>query len=310
VYEFFAKLHFSHLQEFSISHLIITLTAGENWQAFEKIIHFFSAAIQATLSYKSSTNIFIMKTVKFLTLALLLALSTFNLYAQKTDKPTIILVHGVWADGSSWSNQISALQAKGYPVIAVQNPITSLADDITATKHAIAHAKGNVILVGHSWGGFVITQAGNDPKVVGLVYVAAFAPELGESIANLSTKAPAVTLSNYFEPSNGFLYLSREGVKTAFAQDLDEKQQNMIFATQEPAAQGVFAEASAEPAWKTKASWYIVAKSDKAIHPDLERLMAKRINAKTTEIESSHVPMLSHPNEVTRVIEEAANSAK
>ncbi|MCX2481334.1 alpha/beta hydrolase [Pedobacter sp. MC2016-15] len=251
-----------------------------------------------------------MKTIKFLTVAVLVVLGSFNLYAQQTEKPTIVFVHGVWADGSSWSNQISALQAKGYPVISVQNPITSLQDDVTATKHAIAHAKGDVILVGHSWGGFVITQAGNDPKVKGLVYVAAFAPELGESIPALATKAPEVALSKYFEPSNGFLYLSREGVRTVFAQDLSEKQQNMIFATQEPAAQGVFAEVSGEPAWKTKASWYIVAKSDKAIHPDLERLMAKRSNAKTTEIEASHVVMLSHPKEVTSIIEEAATAAK
>jgi len=251
-----------------------------------------------------------MKTIKFLTLAAVVVFSTFTSYAQKSVKPTIIFVHGIWADGSSFNNQITALQAKGYPVISVQNPITSLADDVAATKSAIAKAKGNVILVGHSWGGFVISQAGNDPKVVGLVFVAALAPELGETLPSLSAKGPAVELSKYFEPSNGFIYLTQEGVKTAFAQDLPEKEQNLIFATQGPAVQSVFTDQSGEPAWKTKASWYIVAKSDRAIHPDLERMMAKRINAKTTEIEASHVVMLSHPKEVTSIIEEAANSAK
>jgi len=250
-----------------------------------------------------------MKTIKFLALALLVSLGVSNAYAQEA-KPTIIFVHGIWADGSSWSNQITALQAKGYPVISVQNPITSLADDVAATKRAIEQAKGKVILVGHSWGGFVITQAGNDPKVVGLVYVAALAPDLDESLMSLSAKGPAVTIGNYLAPLGGFIYLTQEGVKTVFAQDLKEKEQNLIFATQTPGAQNVFADKSATPAWKTKPSWYIVAKSDKAIHPELERFMAKRINAKTTEIEASHVVMLSHPKEVLAIIEEAATAKK
>jgi len=250
-----------------------------------------------------------MKTIKFLALALLVSLGVSNAYAQEA-KPTIIFVHGIWADGSSWSNQITALQAKGYPVISVQNPITSLADDVAATKRAIEQAKGKVILVGHSWGGFVITQAGNDPKVVGLVYVAALAPDLDESLMSLSAKGPAVTIGNYLAPLGGFIYLTQEGVKTVFAQDLKEKEQNLIFATQTPGAKNVFADKSGAPAWKTKPSWYIVANSDKAIHPELERFMAKRINAKTTEIEASHVVMLSHPKEVLAVIEEAAAGKK
>jgi len=253
-----------------------------------------------------------MKTIKFLALAVLVLLGTFKSYAQKENagKPTIIFVHGIWADGSSWTSQIQALQAKGYPVISVQNPITSLADDVAATKRAIGQAKGDVILVGHSWGGFVITQAGNDPKVTGLVYVAALAPDLGETLPSLSANGPAVTLSKYFEPAGGFVYLSKEGVKTVFAQDLPEKEQNLIYATQTPSAQTVFADKSGEPAWKTKPSWYVVAKSDKAINPELERFMAKRINAKTTEIEASHVVMISHPKEVLNIIEEAATAKK
>lgn len=240
---------------------------------------------------------------------LVIAISTFNVRAQATGaKPTIIFVHGIWADGSSWAAEINDLQAKGYPVISVQNPITSLADDVAATKRAIARAKGNVILVGHSWGGFVITQAGNDPKVVGLVYVAAFAPDLGETVPTLSSHGPAGKLATYFEPQDGFIFLSKAGVKTVFAQDLPAAQQDLIYATQTPAYQSVFGDKSGEPAWKTKPSWYIVSKSDGAISPDLERFMAKRIKAKTTEVEASHVVMMSHPKEVLAIIEEAANA--
>jgi len=249
-----------------------------------------------------------MKTIKMLSVLLVILIGTLNLRAQSSTKPTIIFVHGIWADGSSWAAQIEALQAKGYPVISVQNPITSLADDVAATKRAIARAKGNVILVGHSWGGFVITQAGNDPKVVGLVYVAAFAPDLGESVPTLSANGPANSLGKYFEPQDGFIFLSRAGVGAVFAQDLSAKQQDVIYATQTPASQTVFGDKSGEPAWKTKASWYIVSKSDNAISPDLERFMAKRIKAKTTEIDASHVVMISHPAAVLAIIEEAANA--
>lgn len=253
-----------------------------------------------------------MKTIKFLTLSFFILLGVINANAQAipTTKPTIIFVHGIWADGSSWANQITDLQTKGYPVIAVQNPIISLADDVAATKRAINQAKGDVILVGHSWGGFVITQAGNDPKVVGLVYVAALVPDLDETLPSLSAKGPAIKLKDYFEPLDGFVYLSKEGIKNVFAQDLTDKQQNLIYATQTPAFQTVFSDKSGAPAWKQKASWYIVAKNDKSIHPDLERFMAKRSHAKTIEIDASHVVMISHAKEVLAVIEEAANSKK
>jgi pimeloyl-ACP methyl ester carboxylesterase len=249
-----------------------------------------------------------MKIIKMLSILLVILVGTATLRAQSSTKPTIIFVHGIWADGSCWETEIEALQAKGYPVISVQNPITSLADDVAATKRAIARAKGNVILVGHSWGGFVITQAGNDAKVVGLVYVAAFAPDLGETVPTLSANGPTNTLGNYFEPQDGFIFLSRAGVGTVFAQDLPAKQQDMIYATQIPASQTVFGDKSGDPAWKTKASWFIVSKNDMAISPDLERFMAKRMKAKTTEIASSHVVMVSHPEAVLAMIEEAANA--
>lgn len=250
-----------------------------------------------------------MKTLKsYITLFLLLIVA-FNANAQSnnTTKPTIVFVHGVWADGNSFSSQITALQAKGYDVISVQNPVTSLANDVAATKRAIDLIKGNIILVGHSWGGFVISQFNNEPKVVGLVYLAAFAPEEGETIVNLNKNASETELSKYFVPQDDYVYLSKEGVKTAFAADLNSKQQALIYATQTPASQSIFTDKSEVTAWKQKPSWYVVAKNDKAIHPDLERFMAKRMKAKTIEIESSHVVMNSHPTEVLKIIEEAAN---
>jgi pimeloyl-ACP methyl ester carboxylesterase len=250
-----------------------------------------------------------MKTIKILSVffAILLG-ATFVKAQDQTDKPTIVFVHGIWADGSCWKDDIVALQARGYNVVSVQNPVTSLAEDVATTKRAIDLIKGKVILVGHSWGGFVITQAGNDPKVVALVYIAAFAPDAGESVPTLSAKGPATELSKYLVPSGGFLFLSKDGVKNAFAQDLDAKQQAVVYATQTPASASVFGDKSGDPAWKQKPSWFIVAKNDGAINPDLERLMAKRINAKTTEVESSHVVMLSHPKEVLAVILDAATA--
>lgn len=237
------------------------------------------------------------------------SLGAINLHAQDAGKPTIIFVHGIWADGSCWDPEISALKAKGYEVISVQNPLSSLADDVAATKRAIDLAKGKVILVGHSWGGFVITQAGNDPKVSALVYVAAFAPDAGETVPSLSANGPQNELGKYFVPSGSYLYLSDIGVKTVFAQDLKPKEQELVYATQGPASQSLFGEKSGEPAWKQKPSFYIVAKKDGAIAPDLERFMAKRMKAKTIEVESSHVVMLSHPKETLEMIDAAIEAA-
>jgi pimeloyl-ACP methyl ester carboxylesterase len=250
-----------------------------------------------------------MKTIKILSVLLIALLGITNVRAQEqSTKPTIIFVHGIWADGSCWSDEITALQAKGYQVVSVQNPLTSLADDVAATKRAIDLAKGDVILVGHSWGGFVITQAGNDPKVKGLVYVAAFAPDAGETVPTLSANGPATELGKYFVPAGSFLFLSDQGIKTVFAQDLTVKAQGLVYATQIAASASLFGEKSGAPAWKEKPTWYIVAKNDNAISPHLERFMAKRINAKTIEIESSHVVMLAHPKEVLKIIEEAIAS--
>ncbi len=251
-----------------------------------------------------------MKTSKFKSILLLTLIVATGAKAQTAvnEKPTIVFVHGIWADGSCWTSQIASLQAKGYQVVSVQNPITSLGDDVATTQRAIDLVKGKVILVGHSWAGMVITQAGNDSKVVGLVYLAAYGPDSGESLTAVSANAPQTELSKYLVPSGGYVFLSEEGVKTAFASELSPKQQALVYATQTPASHTIFDDKSGEPAWKHKPTWYVVAKNDKTIHPDLERFMAKRMNAKTIELASCHVVMLSHPAAVLKVIEEAASS--
>jgi len=247
-----------------------------------------------------------MKTVTTLLLLGSMFATRVSGQSDSGEKPTIIFVHGIWADGSCFASQIEALQAKGYHVMSVQNSVTGLADDVAETQRVIDLAKGKVILVGHSWGGMVITQAGNDPKVVGLVYLAAYGPEKGESVLSVSANAPQTELSKYLVPSGGSVFMSEEGVKNVFADRLSPKIQALAYATQVPAAHTVFDDKGAEPAWKSKPSWYIVAQYDKTIHPDLERFMAKRMNAKTVELPSCHVMMLSHPKEVLKVIEEAA----
>ena len=226
----------------------------------------------------------------------------------KKVKPTIVLVHGLWADGSAWNKVTTALQAQGYLVIAVQNPTTSLTDDVAATNKAIDRATGDVVLVGHSWGGFVIGEAGLSSKVKALVYVAALVPDKGETLPSLSAKAPATELGKYLQNNDGFLTLTKEGVQKAFAGDVTAREQNLIFATQPPASQSVFTAMAENIAWKTKPAFYLVAKKDKAINPELERIMAKRANATTVEADASHVPMISKPTAVIKLIQQAAAS--
>ena len=223
-------------------------------------------------------------------------------------RPTIVFVHGLWADGSCWSKVINPLVDKGYKVISVQNPTTSLEDDVAATKRAIDRADGDVILVGHSWGGSVITEAGADPRVKALVYIAAFAPDKGETAASLGKSVAPTILPSFIQNANGYLTLSREGVAKAFAADLSPQEQDFVYAVQEPAFQKVFGDLGVNAAWKTKPSWYVVASEDNAINPELEKRMAKRANAKTTILKSSHVAMLSKPKEVLDVILDAAQS--
>ena len=222
----------------------------------------------------------------------------------------IVLVHGAFADGSSWAKVIPILQARGYNVTAVQNPLTSFADDVAATNRALALQNGPVILVGHSWGGVVITEAGADPKVVGLVYVAAFGPDAGEAVGEIGKKYPPP--SSFAAPivdKQGFMSLSADTFVKHFAWDLPASEARLLAATQGPVSVSAFEAKVSKVAWKTKPSWYIVGKQDRAIDPGEERFFAKRMKATTTELPTSHVPMLSKPREVAAVILDAAAKA-
>ena len=223
-------------------------------------------------------------------------------------KPTIILVHGAFADATGWQKVIPLLEKKGFPVVAVQNPLKSVADDVTTTKRMIDAQKGDVILVGHSYGGAVITGAGaSSPNVKALVYVAAFAPDAGEKLGELIAKFPPSLLPTALAPdSAGFLYIDREKFREVFAKDVTEVESFVMAATQKPIAASSFGEPLAAAAWKTVPSWYIVSAQDHAINPDLERFFAKRMNATVTELEASHVCFISQPAKIVEVIEAAA----
>lgn len=219
----------------------------------------------------------------------------------------IVLVHGTWADGSSWAKVIPLLTAKGYHVTAVQNPLTSLADDVAATKRAIELQDGPVLLVGHSWGGVVITEAGTDPKVAGLVYVAAAAPDAGQSFLELVQTAAGTPGNDQIQPDKfGYVHMSPKGIAEDFAQDLPKAEQQVLIAAQGPQAFAALKEKVTVPAWKTKPNWYIVAANDRMINPDLERTLAQKMKATTTTVQSSHVAMLAQPDKVAAVILEAA----
>jgi pimeloyl-ACP methyl ester carboxylesterase len=223
----------------------------------------------------------------------------------------IVLVHGAWADGSCWSRVIALLQAKGFHVVAVQNPLTSLADDVAATKRIIALQDGPVILVGHSYAGVVITEAGNDPKVVGLVYVAAFAPQEGESINSVSKPYPPAPLGKELHlDAQGFLTATKKGIAEDMAQDLSAGEQRILIATQGQTAAAVFGATVTTAAWKSKPSWAVIAGNDRAIPPELEKDEAAAIQATSITLPSNHLAMLSHPREVSEVIEQAAAKAK
>ena len=235
--------------------------------------------------------------------------------AAQTKSPqgvrNIVIVHGAWADGSCWSKVIPLLQAQGLHVVAVQNPLTSLADDVAATKRAIALQDGPVLLVGHSYGGAVITEAGNDPKVVGLVYVAALVPSDGESVSSVAKQFPPPPLfSEVRADANGFLTVTAKEIAEDFAQDLPNREKQVLTATQGPTAAAVFESKITTAAWKTKPSWFVIASNDRAVAPELEKAEAAAIKATSITVPSSHVVMLSHPKEVADLIEQAATKTK
>lgn len=222
---------------------------------------------------------------------------------------TIVLVHGAFAEGSSWDRVAPLLAKKGFRTIAVHMPLSSLEEDVAATRRAIEMAPGPVLLVAHSYGGFVITEAGNNDNVKGLVYVAGFAPDDGESVGDLykNRAEPEWTQTAQID-SGGFAWLPRETVSTLFAPDLGSDDIDMLTAKQGPIALSIFGEHVTTAAWHTKPSWFIRAENDRIIEPDLQEMMANRAGSKLTNMDSSHVVMLSHPEETVDIILEAANA--
>src|ERR1700674_3602063 len=251
-------------------------------------------------------------TLLCMTAAAAMALSAAGPVKAAPTQPgkNIVFVHGAFADGSSWAKVITILQAKGYNVTAVQNPLTSFADDVAATNRALALQTGPVILVGHSWGGVVITEVGMDPKVVGLVYVAAFGPDAGEVVGDIGKAyPPPPSFAAPIVDKQGFMSLSADAFVKHFASDLPAAEARVLAATQGPINAAAFGTKVSTVAWKTKPSWYIVSQRDEAIAPDEERFFAKRMKAATTELNTSHLPMLSKPKDVAAVIMDAAAKA-
>ena len=221
----------------------------------------------------------------------------------------IVLVHGAFADGSSYAKVIPLLTAQGYRVTAVQNPLSSLAADVEATRRAIAMQDGPVILVGHSWGGMAISEAGNDPKVVGLVYIAAIVPTDGQGANDVLKPYPPTPGLGHMKPdASGYLSLTRQGIEEDFVPDLPAAERALVYATQGPWNSAALAEKVMNPAWKTRPSWFI-AVDDRILPADYELAIARQIKAKTVSLPSGHVPMLSRPRDVANVILDAARSA-
>jgi pimeloyl-ACP methyl ester carboxylesterase len=222
-------------------------------------------------------------------------------------KPSIVLCHGIFADGSSFNKIIPLLQARGYDVLAAQYGLDTPEGDVAAVIRTLGRVKGPVVLAGHSYGGTVITAAGTDPRVKALVYINALAPDADETSASLIGKFPPTEVAKYFEVQDGRLWLAEAGIG-AFAGDLSAEEQKVVYATSFAPAADLFGKDAPGVAWKTKPSWYIVGTEDKTVNPELERFVAKRMGAHVTELASSHVSMLSHPQAVVDVILQAAQS--
>ena len=232
---------------------------------------------------------------------------TNNLNAQATKVKNILLVHGAFADGSGWAAVAQLLRKDGYTVSVLQEPETSYADDQKYAKAALDAMDGPVIIVGHSYGGSVITEAGNHPKVVALVYIAAFALDEGESCASIEGAVPQA--SKAFKPdSDNNWWIDQKDFAADFAADVPPAVSYFMAISQVPISTDAFTHKVTNPAWKTKPTWYMVASNDRSINPIQERMMAKRANAKTVEVASSHVAYMSHPKESVKLIEEAATS--
>jgi pimeloyl-ACP methyl ester carboxylesterase len=221
---------------------------------------------------------------------------------------TIVLVHGAFADGSAWNRVVPLLQAKGLKVVSVQNPLTSLADDVAATRRVLDAQTGPVVLVGHSWGGVVISEVGQHERVKSLVYVAAFAPSEGQSAADLSKDyATPEGLKHLVADKEGFLTLTPEDVAKHFARDLSAAETNLMAVTQGPVRGANFEERTTTAAWKTRPSWYVLSRQDHMMQPALQEAMAKTIGAKVVSLPTSHVPQQSRPKDVADAIAAAAS---
>jgi pimeloyl-ACP methyl ester carboxylesterase len=231
--------------------------------------------------------------------------------AASTQVKNVVLVHGLFADGSSWGKVIPLLQARGLHVTSVQNPLTSLPDDAAAVKRALAQQDGPTLLVGHSYAGMVITEAGDDPKVAGLVYIAARAPDAGEDYPALTRKFAAAPASAGIRwDANGWGALGEEAFLRDFAGDLPAPEARSYFAVQQPFARAITQARTTVAAWRVKPTWYAVSTQDRTIDPELQRFMAKRMGAKTIELPASHVSLLSHPQEVADLIVSASQGVR
>ncbi len=222
-------------------------------------------------------------------------------------KASIVFAHGLWADGSCYSKVIPALQADGHQVVSAQNSLDTLEGDVAAVTRALGRVSSPAVLVGHSYGGTVITAAGTDDRVAGLVYIAALAPDEGETSQSLQEQFPATDIFAHIEIADGRIWMLPSGIG-CFAGDLPEQEQRLVWAAQGVPAVDLFNQKLDGTAWRTKPSWYIVANNDRTVQPDLERFVAKRIGAHTYDVDSSHVAMLSQPDFVLDVIRTAANS--
>jgi len=224
-------------------------------------------------------------------------------------KPSIVFAHGLWADGSCYSKVIPALQAEGHEVVSTQNSLDTLQGDVAAVRRALGRVSSPAILVGHSYGGTVITAAGTDDRVAWLVYISALAPDESETSQSLQDKFPVTDVFSHIEVADGRIWLLPDGV-ACFAGDLPEPEQKVVWAAQCVPDAELFNQKLDGTAWRSKPSWYIVANHDRTVHPDLERFCAERMGATTYAADSSHVPMLSQPNLVIDVIRSAANAVQ
>ncbi|MDX3772712.1 alpha/beta hydrolase [Chromatiaceae bacterium AAb-1] len=253
-----------------------------------------------------------MKTSMFaITLLLATAFPIFSGSALAQDKALIeaenvVLVHGAWADGSSWADVIPYLRAAGLKVTSVQNPLTSLSDDVAAARRALALQDGPTVLVGHSYAGSVISEAGSDPKVTALVYVAARAPDAGEDFVALAGRFPTMPVRAGVKAHDGFLTISEEAFLNYFADGVPTEKAQTLFSVQQPIAADLFSGKTTIAAWKNKPSWYAVSRQDNTTSPDLQRFLAERMKARVTEIDSGHLSLISHPKEIAAVILAAA----